>query len=575
MRRRRLALISIVLLIAPLGCGENSSEDFCQGRIPQCDCGFGVIGTPECDPSGYFVCGCPPPVEPTNPDAGPSAPGPSDPGPFDPGPSDSGPSDPEPTNPPPTCLDVIEGPLPFELGPPAEPMEGMSEQQTERAGNLELMCTERTVHVERDMGAIVALGDAYASLQPGLVVNAESARLGVVQPLSIPRAPVRLAIDLPLSTPSRVVEAPSSATLAEAVANLKREADAMLGTLPELPARIDLHVYEAYNFEQALKSMGISAHYNDPFVDAGFSTSLSNRRSARETSVVMRLFQPMYTISVAEDEIFQNRDFFRAGIDWTLGSPACEVLAQATEPPAYVRSVTYGRVIYYAMTSEDFHSSEDFAAALRLSLNGVVSSGRVEGSFASSYRQIVERSQVRVVIYGGSQDDAFSALREGNFTGFLQPSQAITAAPLAYRAHYLSRARPLLTLREATSYRERCCTPTNCSPPPTEPRQFDSWQVNTGWHVSGESGRAYATVGRQCNPGRVRGHVHGARVDGNGHCWGEWVTPDPRDCRAVLRYSRQGFSHLTCHWTMFEIETLIHPDPLCRSPGCTGAGDDD
>ncbi len=546
-------------LAGAVACGEQGGDGPCLGPAPRCDCGYGVVGTPACDPTGFYVCECPPFMPP---DPGEPPPVTSPEPPYAPPPPEV-PEPEQPSEPVATCLGRIEGPYEPMLGPVSDPTE--SDPVKREDGNM--TCTERTHSLERDLGSIVALGDAYASLQPGLVANAESAYRGVVQPLSIPRAPVRISIDLPVTQSSRLVPTPSSASLADAVASLKREADEELGNLPELPARLDVQVFAAHDFEQAMSALGISASYSDPFVDGGFRTAIDQRRSSRTTSVVMRLFQPMYTISVAEDEIFQNRDFFREGIDYREGSPACDILAASAEPPAYIRSVTYGRVIYYAVSSEEFHKAEDFRAALNVAVRGIGASGRVDVEYRDEFRQRIQRSEVRVVVFGGSQEQAMQAIREGDFSPFLQPTRAINAVPLAYRAHFVARGRPLMTMREATSFTQRCCVPTQCPPAPTQQHVCGTWRHDTGWHFHGESRREYATVGGRCRSGRVREGVHSHRANGNGHCMAEWVTNDPHDCRATLRYSRSGSSFVVCEWTMFERETLPHPDPLCRGGG--------
>lgn len=470
--------------------------------------------------------------------------------------------------PTPECLARLERVFTPMLAMPAETPEGRS-MSSPMAGALQLACT----HVSRDARssptAIVALGSAFASLQPGLVVDARAISTGVVQPVPIPRAPLTLSIDLAVASPTRRVDRPTSASLREAVTSLQREADPTLGTVPEIPARISLDVFEAYSFEHSMQQVDVTAGFEVPFVGATFNAAFGHERQAGETSVVVRLVQPMYTISVADDEIPRNRDFFREGLDWSAGGAACDAL-DPERPPAYVRAVDYGRVVYYLVTSRDFHRTSDLATALRASFSGFGVTANVQMGLRERYQQILRRANVRALVLGGSQEHAFAALRAGDFREFFRASRSITAVPLQYRANYLSRWRPPLALASATRYTDTCCTPTNCPPAPISEYQIGDTVIrDTGWHPGSETGRSEDIGGAECRTGRTRLRIEGRVIRGSGRCYGDWLTNNERDCRAILRYDRPRESFIVCSWSVFEQQPEPHPEPLCDGTSCT------
>lgn len=438
---------------------------------------------------------------------------------------------------------------------------------TEEDGELTLDCYSQTRDLTRDMTDIFAIGERYAGIVPGSIVSTNLAAYGVLQNVPIARGGVVLVTDQPVQSPTRSVPVASLDGLQEGVSDLIREIDSVYGTLDQTAARVVVTVDEAHSFDQMLQSLQVDAAFSAPFVSAGFGTGLRDRSSVRQRTAVVRLFQPMYTISVADDRLPRNRDFFASNVDWSEGGAACGAI-MGERPPAYVRSVTYGRMVVFTVTSEEFHSASELAIALRGSYEGLTASGSVSIERREEYQQMLERSNLRVLVLGGSQEVAFDAIRTGDFRELLQPSRAVTAVPLSMRLHYLAEGRPLFSIRSTTRFTESCCTPSNCPPPPLLDFQHGSYRLNTGWHLGGTGGATWDVRGGACTDGRARLRIEGRRVGGNGTCWGEWLSSDPTDCRAVLRYTRPGSSFLDCNWIIFESEEGEHPEPLCRTPGC-------
>lgn len=340
--------------------------------------------------------------------------------------------------------------------PPVDRVERIASTSTETTeGGERLVCTEDTYLSQRNFHELLALGESYAQVQPGMVVQGATLRDGSMRAVPLPRGPVSLGIDLALAGPTRRVEHPSSTSLKDAVASLQRAADAELGELPDLPARVSYTSDVVQSFEEATLAIDVSVSYSGALRSAGLDAGFSSSDRRQTHTVVARLFQPMYTISVADDEIPTARDFFAS--DVSESAVEAQLAAGTIGPdnlPAYVHAVTYGRIVVFTMSSDEVESAEDLYAAVRGSFRGF--SGDAEAE--SHYRSIVSRSQVRVLALGGSAEAALLAIQTGDYSMFFGPATASTAVPLSYDVRYLKGMRETAVIGEEIQYVVEGCT---------------------------------------------------------------------------------------------------------------------
>jgi len=173
--------------------------------------------------------------------------------------------------------------------------------------------------------------------------------------------------------------------------------------------------------------------------------------------VVVKLFQPMYTISFADDALAEPADFFDDSV--TEENFAAQVSLGTMGPdnqPCYVQSVSYGRMLVYSATSSTAQSSSELKLALEASY------GAYSGSANMTQRQrdLVSNSSIEVQVFGGTQEDATSTIRDiirsGDYSGFLRPVPATTAVPLSYRINDLKN-RQAAIIGDATKYTVQTC----------------------------------------------------------------------------------------------------------------------
>ncbi|MEZ4673420.1 MAG: thiol-activated cytolysin family protein [Caldilineaceae bacterium] len=182
---------------------------------------------------------------------------------------------------------------------------------------------------------------------------------------------------------------------------LQREADARLGNLDVIPAQISFQVKEAYSFEQAMLDAGISLKYSGVLANGDVGAALRRTSNQQSHTVIVKLFQPMYTISFADDAIAEPRDFF--GDTVTQADFERQIQLGTMGPnnePTYVQSVTYGRMLVYSVTSTEAASAEALRVAVQASYGAFSGSAR----FNQDQAELVRNSTIEAQVFGGTQE---------------------------------------------------------------------------------------------------------------------------------------------------------------------------
>lgn len=322
-------------------------------------------------------------------------------------------------------------------------------------------CAAVEYDLKRNFEDIIAVGANATALKPGMMVQGNGVKDGSLSTIGLARSPLSLSINLALPNPSRRVENPSSSTIQNAIASLQRDADERLSDLDVVPAQINFKAESAYSVQQALLSAGLSVRYNGLLASGSVAGSLSQASTIKRRSVVVKLMQPMYTISFADDEKAEPADFF--GDDLLEADFERQRQLGTMGPgnlPCYVQSVTYGRMVVYSMTTTQTTTDEEYKLAVQASYGAWSGSGNV----TSRQRELVQNSTVEVQVFGGTQGAGLeaikTALRDGDFSAFLTPAPATTAVPLSYRINDLKNRQPAV-IGDATKFQIRECEPVN------------------------------------------------------------------------------------------------------------------
>ncbi|HHO56704.1 MAG TPA: hypothetical protein ENK21_09970 [Trueperaceae bacterium] len=318
-------------------------------------------------------------------------------------------------------------------------------------------CRVEKKSLEQDFENIIFAGINSDVLYPGSLIQGKGVATGVFDAVRLSRSPITLTIDLNIADPSITIDNPTTASMRDAVTELIRRADTRLGEIDVIPGQVAYSRESAHSFEQSLTKIGISAGYKTAFSSIKADFNFGNSRKVNSHSIIVRFFQPMYTISFDETSIKNPEDLLantvtKSDIDTekTTGRMGTNNL------PVYVKSVTYGRMLFYSLTSTEVKTYQELEAAV----NGVYGAFSGGASITNKQRSIINNSKKRLLAYGGSQSAALAAITDLN--KFFVPTEATTAVPLSYVIKDLKGN--IARISDTTSYLVQICTPRPIKP---------------------------------------------------------------------------------------------------------------
>lgn len=331
------------------------------------------------------------------------------------------------------------------------------EEEEDFDGSAYVRCETVEYDRKRNFDNLVAVGANSAALRPGMLVQGRGVRDGAMSVIGLRRSPLSLSIDLALENPSRRVEDPNSASIQDAIASLQREADTRLGNLDVIPAQISFQAKEAYSYEQAMLDVGMSVKYNAVLASGSVAGSIRQSSQSETHTVIVKIFQPMYTISFADDQLAEPVDFFHPDLGQDDFQRQVELGTMGPDnQPCYVQTLTYGRLVLYSASSSEVRSAEE----LKLAMQASYGAWEVGGTVDSESEEIVRNSSIEVQVFGGTQEQGTNAikqaLRDGDYSAFLEPVPATTAVPLSYRINDMKN-RQAAVVGDATTYSIQTC----------------------------------------------------------------------------------------------------------------------
>jgi thiol-activated cytolysin len=249
-------------------------------------------------------------------------------------------------------------------------------------------------------------------------------------------------------------------------------------------ARSYFQVTSGFTSEQASLDLGVNAKWA-----SGDASSQLAVKSDTQTSTLMAYYkQVFYTVTVdtpARPSLFFAEDVTVA----ELGR-----VVSADHPPAYVRSVDYGRILMIKMTTSTSETSIDVKAAFTQATESVSGHGEIE----AKYKSILKNSSFQVLALGGGAKAAasFAGTDDGltNLKAYIQGGAAFSrenpGAPISYNVAFM-KDNQLATMGFTTDYTETSSV--------VYPNGWVGlWQ--DGWYV-GRFHMSWQTSDAQGNPG--------------------------------------------------------------------------
>lgn len=216
-------------------------------------------------------------------------------------------------------------------------------------------------------------------------------------------------------------------------------------TKGEMEVQASFEVSEINSMEELTLKLG--AHFNSATFDAKLSADLNttNRKSIK----MVKFVQKYYTVTMVQPkrpiDLFKNKqkalEAFRSG-----------------KTPLYVNSITYGRVCYFFLESEQ--STSDFKAHLEAEYNGSVTVG---GEADVETKKDINSMKYSATIIGGSGANGILAVN--GFDGFMKMLQddgkldkTALALPISYSCKFLADNKQAFVNLFST-YTKRTCVP--------------------------------------------------------------------------------------------------------------------
>lgn len=281
--------------------------------------------------------------------------------------------------------------------------------------NAVIITTRTRTSLKKNLGEVALLSPTTGVVYPGALVLANEQLMdGQPTPISLPRAECTLSIDLPgLAEPSGrlmpsfgAVQKFVNAKLEEWNAGASR--DGYVNA-----ARSTLNVTQSFSSQQVALDLGFNAKWASGSASAQLGVS-----STTERSVVVACYkQVFYTVTMDTPE--PAAGVFAEGVTLEAARHAFD----ADNPPAYVRSVDYGRILMVKMESSVVDTSVNLKAAFDFATAGGASGG---GDVKAKYENIVKNSTFTVLALGGGAETplaVFNGATEGALTGLKEYMQ--------------------------------------------------------------------------------------------------------------------------------------------------------
>ena len=287
-------------------------------------------------------------------------------------------------------------------------------------------CTTENLRETRQLDRVVGYAANSDTLWPGALVSADSVASGLFTQIVLPRSPETFSVSL------ENLAGTKQATIAEP--SLSAYRDALAGVLASeitgsTPANIYSEIEEVHSEQQLNMALGVEASWALGL--ASLKTSFDWQNQVVRSRYVVRYTQAYYTVDLDAPEA--PGAIFAPSV--TLAD--VETKLDAQHPPAYVSSVTYGRMIVF--TFESAYSSTELGAALDFAYSG---GADVSGDVSVTYKDILSSSKITAFILGGDAGtavktiDSYEALIDFIKTGG-NYSRESPGAAIAYKLSYL------------------------------------------------------------------------------------------------------------------------------------------
>jgi thiol-activated cytolysin len=321
--------------------------------------------------------------------------------------------------------------------------------------NAVVICTKTKTSLKKNLTEVAILSPTAGVVFPGALILAdEDLKEGHPTPLALPRKECVLSIDLPGLKKAHKAVVPSGSTVQEYVNEILEEWNRDAKSQGYVnAARSFMHVTQAFSSEQTALDLGFHSKWTGGNVSAQFNTVSNTERSV----VVAYFKQVFYTVTMDTPQ----------GAASVFADSVTEEEARHhftnDHPPAYVRSVDYGRILMVKMETSSVDTSVNLKGAFEHATSGGVTAG---AELSRKYAEIIKNSTFSVVAIGGGVEttmEVFKGDAEQAIKGLREYIQKGATyrrdnpgLPVAYQVAFL-RNNQFATMGFPTEYTETQC----------------------------------------------------------------------------------------------------------------------
>jgi len=319
-------------------------------------------------------------------------------------------------------------------------------------------CRSVDYNLESNFDDVAILRPTNGVIFPGaLVVGNEGMLDGAPDPITLDRSAVTLSLDLPGigDQGTIIVEDPTNSSVQSSLDNALEWWNA--NAYQEGYVNAANSSYQATT-SYSSKQFSLDVGLNVEWASGSLASQFEYESNATERTAAIVFKQVFYTVTMdtpsSSASVF-GPEVTQAQAESTFGSET---------PPAYVSSVSYGRIIMVRMQTLEKDMSIELDAVLEYA-----GGYRAAGSLESKYDEILKNSSVTVVTIGGNAEAASEAISLADIdSGFGSLNSVITGGnavysrsnpgvPIAYTIRYL-KDNTLAKMGYTTDYTVETCT---------------------------------------------------------------------------------------------------------------------
>ena len=321
------------------------------------------------------------------------------------------------------------------------------------------VCTVAKYSMSNNFDEVVIMQPTNGIVYPGSLIYADQFLVrGQPRPLtSLSLAPVRLTVDLPGigEKGNMTVKNPNNgnvqAELQKALQYWNENSSYKEGYVNA--ARSSSSAAVSFNSEQIGLSLGVNVKWASGEAGAQFSYN-----STSSKSVALMMFKQVFYTVTAEPPANPSDAFGNitaAQVTATFGND---------NPPAYVQSVSYGRIIMFRMETSEKQTEADMKASLKYAAGAV----DLDVNAAAKYQAILRNSSITYALLGGNAEVLSETASAQNFKD-LEPlikgknsvySKSNPGVPIAYTVRFL-KDHQIAKMGFTTEYTKETCESKN------------------------------------------------------------------------------------------------------------------